>query len=104
MRNKYHAEKTEIDGIKFASRKEARRYQELKLLQRAGVIKDLKLQVPFVLFEKNEYGRVIKYVADFTYYEGDQYVVEDVKGILTPLYKLKKRIVAEHFGIKIKEV
>lgn len=104
MRNKYHAEKTEIDGIKFASKKEARRYQELKQLEEAGEIRHLKLQVPFTLFEKNEYGRVIKYVADFTYYEGDQYVVEDVKGILTPLYKLKKRIVAEHFGIKIKEV
>lgn len=104
MRNKYHAEKTIIDGIKFASKKESKRYQELKLLEKEGVIKDLKLQVPFVLFEKNEYGRVIKYVADFTYYKDDQYVVEDVKGILTPLYKLKKRIVAEHFGIKIKEV
>ena len=49
MRNKYQAIKTTIDGIEFDSRKEARRYQELLLLQRAGVIQDLKMQVKYIL-------------------------------------------------------
>lgn len=107
--HKYHAVKTTINGITFDSRKEAKRYQELKLLEHAGVIKELQLQVPFVLFEKSEYGRKIKYIADFTYWELNksnvwEYVVEDVKGMKTPLYRLKKRILGELYGVKIKEV
>ena len=108
-RSKYKAVKTVVDEITFDSKKEARRYQELKLLERAGMIEELQLQVPFVLFSKSKYGRVVKYIADFTYYElleGNErkYVVEDVKGIKTPVYKLKKRIMAECYGIVIKEV
>lgn len=101
--NKYHAIPTVIDGIRFDSKKEAKRYQELKLLERAHQIRDLKLQVPFILLPKSEYGRDIKYVADFTYYEGDKFIVEDVKGVRTSTYKVKKRLLAEKYGIKIRE-
>lgn len=100
---KYHAKKTEIDGITFDSKKEAKRYQELKLMERAKAIHDLQMQVPFPLIKKSPYGREIKYYADFVYYEGDRMVVEDTKGYRTDVYKLKKRLMAEIYGIEIKE-
>lgn len=103
MPNKYHNRKTSVDGIRFDSKKEANRYIELKLLERAGVIKDLRRQVPYVIINKSRYGRAIKYVADFVYLENGQLVVEDVKGVRTPVYKLKKRLMAERFGIEVKE-
>ncbi len=102
--SKYHAKKTVVDGITFDSKKEAMHYQELKLLERAGEIHDLKLQVPFVLIDKSPYGRQIKYVADFVYYQDGQMVVVDVKGFKTDVYKLKKRLMAERYGIEIKEI
>ena len=101
---KYRNKKTSIDGIRFDSKREANRYIELKLLERAGAIKDLKRQVPYILIDKSRYGRAIKYVADFVYYEDDKLVVEDVKGVRTPVYKLKKRLMAERFGIEVKEI
>lgn len=100
---KYHNSKTVIDGIRFDSKKEAKRYLELKILEKAGAIKDLRRQVPYVLINKSRYGRAIKYVADFVYYEDDKLVVEDVKGVRTPVYKLKKRLMAERFEIEVKE-
>lgn len=105
-KNKYKNKKVIYNGIKFDSKKECSRYCELKLLERAGVITELKTQVPFVLIEKSKWGRVIKYVADFTYLENEKLVVEDVKSSITktPLYRLKKRILAERYGIEIKEV
>lgn len=104
--NKYHATKTVIDGITFDSKKEAKRYQDLKLLERAGCIHNLQRQVPFVLIPKSQYGRERKYIADFTYFENDTLVVEDVKSKAskTPVYELKKRMLAERYGIVIKEV
>lgn len=102
--SKYHAKKTVVDGITFDSKKEATHYQELKLLERAGEIHDLKLQVPFVLIDKSAHGRQIKYVADFVYYQDGQMVVEDVKGFKTDVYKLKKRLMAERYEIEIKEI
>lgn len=101
--SKYRAIPTIVDGIRFASRKEAQRYCTLRMLQEKGFIRELKLQVPFILIEKSQYGREIKYVADFTYYENDKFVVEDVKGVKTDVYKLKKRLLAEKYGIEIKE-
>lgn len=102
--SKYHAKKTTLDGIKFASKKEAQHYAELKLLERAGVIRDLQLQVPFILVDKSKYGRAIKYIADFTYYKGDQFVVVDVKGYKTDVYKIKARLFAERYGFNITEI
>ena len=95
MKSKYHAIPTEIDGIKFASRKEALRYRQLRLMEQGKAIQDLKMQVAYPLIKKSKYGREIKYVADFTYYDNGHLVVEDVKGVRTPVYKLKKRLMAE---------
>ena len=101
--NKYHARAVRVDGIWFPSQKEAYRYLELKLLERAGVIQDLRLQVPFVLLPKSKYGRAVTYKADFVYIEDGKQVVEDAKGYRTDLYKLKRRLMLELLGIKIRE-
>lgn len=104
--NKYKNVKTEVDGILFDSKKEANRYYELKLLEKAGEISDLSRQVPFIIVPKSEYGRELKYVADFAYKENGEMVVEDVKSPAsrTPVYMLKKRLIAERYGIVIKEI
>lgn len=105
--SKYLNKKVIIDGHKFDSKKESLRYLELKQLEASGEIKLLKMQYPIILFEKSKYGRAIKYVADFTYIKDGQLVVEDVKSAFTrknPLYRLKKRIVAEKYDIEIQEV
>lgn len=102
--SKYHAQPTLADGIRFDSRKEAARYRELRLLEQAGAIHDLRLQVPFVLLPKSQYGRAVKYIADFVYMEDGRQVVEDTKGYRTDVYKLKRRLMAELLGIEIKEV
>ena len=102
--SKYHAQRTEVDGIKFASKKEAKRYVQLKAFERAGLIKNLRLQVPYQIIAKSKYGRAIKYIADFVYIEDGQTVVEDVKGFKTDVYKLKKRLMAEVYGVEVKEI
>lgn len=81
------------------------RYVELTLLEKAKAIQDLKTQVSFPLIPKSKYGREIKYVADFTYYEDGKLVVEDTKSpaTKTPVYRLKKRLMAEIYDIEIKE-
>ena len=103
-RSKYHAQPTVVDGLRFDSKREAARWRELVLLERAGVIKGLRRQVPFVLIDKSEHGRAVTYYADFTYMENGQEVVEDVKGVKTDVYKIKKRLMAERYGIIIREV
>ena len=96
--SKYYSRKTTIYGITFDSKKEADRYCELRLLEMAGKIRELKRQVQFVLqptFKKNgKTIRAITYVADFEYYdiEKGKYIVEDVKGYKTKEYKLKKKM------------
>src|SRR3990167_9208123 len=98
--NKYHAHKTVIDGITFSSRKEANRYSELKLLEQAGGIKNLRLQPRYLLLgafvdRSGTKHRPVHYVADFSYLDkrhGWQEVIEDVKGgFKTEVYKLKKK-------------
>lgn len=98
---KYHNKFTTVDGIKFHSCKEANRYEELKLLERGHVIKELELQPEFLLQEGYEYQgkkvRAIKYLADFKYYDTEKkkYIVEDVKAsknFTTDVYKLKKKL------------
>lgn len=101
--SKYHAVKETVDGIKFASKKEASRYRQLVLLEKAKAIQDLKLQVAFPLIRRSRWGKEIKYVADFTYYEDGVLVVEDTKGFRTDVYKLKKRLMGELYGIEIRE-
>jgi hypothetical protein len=102
---KYNAVKTVVDGITFDSKREATRYQELKLLQRSGVIMALELQPVFQLFVKT--GKSVgKYKADFKYFDlaRKQWIVEDSKGFRTPVYRLKKKIVEEVYKIRISEV
>ena len=101
--SKYKAKKTIVDGIKFDSQKEALRYKELKLLEKVHKIDNLRLQVPFTLIDKSKHGRAIKYIADFVYCSNGLEIVEDVKGYKTDVYKLKKRLLAEKYGIEIKE-
>ena len=103
---KYNNEKVSVNGEVFDSKLEFYRYQQLKILERARAIKDLKRQEKFTLIDKSEYGREIAYIADFTYTEDGKKVVEDTKSkaTKTPLYRLKKRLLAERYGIKIKEV
>ena len=103
--NKFRAKKTEFNGIKFDSIHEKNRYVELVLMEKAQVIQDLKVQQRFPLIPKSKYGREIYYQADFTYYEQGKLVVEDAKSPITktPVYRLKKRMLAEKYGIEIKE-
>ena len=111
--SKYGNEKVEVDGLKFSSKKEARRYGELKLMERAKVIKDLKCQVPFEIIPKQEGERAANYVADFTYYElvgGEigkppfwNFVVEDTKGYRTETYRLKRKLMLFVHVIRITE-
>lgn len=106
-KQKYNNKKVEVDGRRFDSKKEAAHYLELRMKERAGLISDLKLQVPFVLIEKNETERALKYVADFTYYEAGVYIVTDVKSTATrklSTYVNKRKLMLDKFGIKIKEV
>src|SRR5512141_2795961 len=101
--NKLHARPTVVDNIRFASLGEARRYGQLKLLQAAGEITDLKLQVAYPLTVNGE--TVARYIADFVYVEvaSGQQVVEDYKGMRTPIYKLKARLMKAVHGITILE-
>lgn len=121
-RSKYGAKAIAIDGIRFASQKEGRRYQELKLLERAGQIRNLELQPRFELSVANggwpidnvEHGRSIRlgeYRADFRYEEKlpvpDEWdrewrdVVEDVKGFDVPLGKWKRKHCEAQYGITV---
>ncbi len=91
------------DGVKHDSIKEANRWCELKLLERAGVITDLQRQVKFLLIPKQEGERAVYYIADFTYTENGKRVVEDAKGMRTKEYNLKKKMMLYFHGIRIKE-
>lgn len=103
-KSKYGAVKTEVDGIMFDSKHEASRYRELRLLEQAGDISNLCLQVPFELIPKSKYGMPIRYIADFVYSDkNNNLIVEDAKGVKTPVYRLKRRMMAEKYGIEIKE-
>jgi hypothetical protein len=100
--SKYNAKRTEVDGIVFHSRAEAARYGELKLAQKAGAISGLALQVRYPLTVNGV--KVADYVADFVYVEpGRGQVVEDRKGVRTPVYNLKKKLMRALYGIEIFE-
>lgn len=101
--SKYHATPTMVDGIRFASRAEANRYGELKMLARAGEITDLELQPRFPLVVNGV--KVGTYVADFRYRDrGGATVTEDVKGVRTAVYRIKARLVTALYGFEIAEV
>lgn len=104
-KSKYHARKTEVDGMVFDSVKESERYRTLKLLERAGEIKNLKLQPRFLLQEPfmcdGKRERKIEYVADFQYDRNGRTVIEDVKGDRTQVYKLKRKLFLYRYGDSI---
>ena len=120
-KSKYGAEKTIVNGISFSSKKEARRYQELLFLQKAGKISGLDLQVKYEIIQEHrepdtigprggrKKGKIIEparyYVADFVYYdsETETVVVEDCKGFKTDVYRLKKALMYDRYKIRIKE-
>lgn len=124
-KSKYHSIATCIDGISFDSRKEARRYRELKLLEKAGRISNLEMQVPFELIpaqyeecdevytkgaHKGERKRgaciekAVTYKADFMYIEDGKIVAEDTKGFKTKDYIIKRKLLLYVHGIRIKEI
>lgn len=109
--SKYGNRKTELDGMLFDSRKEAARWCELKLMERAGLISDLQRQVKFELIPNIYEGKKVvqrsaSYIADFVYQRGGEQIVEDTKsaGTITDVYKLKKKFMRWKYGIDIQEV
>ena len=108
---KYHNRKVVTEDGVFDSFRELNRWEELKLLQRAGEIYDLQRQVPFVVIPAQKDGRKVierevKYIADFTYRNrsDNRLVVEDTKGMKTREYIIKRKLLLYRFGIRIKEV
>jgi hypothetical protein len=102
-RSKYGSVRTKVDGITFDSKKESARWCELKLLERAGDITQLVRQPEFQFLL---HGKVMfRYIADFSYStQIGKRVVEDVKGVRTKEYRLKKKLIEELHGIIITEV
>lgn len=121
-KSKYNAKKVVIDGIKFDSLKEGRRYKELKLLESRGLITSLELQKKFILIpaqsEPDSIGkrggrikgklieREVAYYADFYYFDAmtQEWTVEDTKGMKTPEYIIKRKLMLWIHGIRIKEI
>ena len=103
--SKYHNRRVTVDGISFQSVKEASRWQELRLMERAGEITLLARQVKIELVPKSNLFRAVYYVADFVYVDKrtGKTVYEDVKGVRTDVYKLKKKLLYWRHGIEIKE-
>lgn len=103
-RPKYGNKKTVVNGIKFDSKWEAERYLYIKSLERAGRVKDLELQVRFNLIVNDQ--KICAYIADFRYKREDKdgewhEIVEDAKGVETPEFKLKKKLMKACLGIDI---
>ena len=102
--NKYRNKQVVIDGMPFPSKREADRYSELKLLYMAGEITGLKLQPVYELIPAIKKHRAIKYKADFEYTDkAGNFIVEDVKGCKTKVYKIKKKLFARKYGFDITE-
>lgn len=107
---KYRNKPTNRDGNHFDSKKEAERFMELSLMERAGIIRDLKRQVEFELIPKQHRSdgkteRKVVYRADFTYWKGKQYIVEDVKSPATKTkeYVIKRKLLLYRYGYSIFE-
>lgn len=111
VRSKYGAVKTQIDGITFASKAEARHYQELRQLERAGLITELQLQPRFELAKAVRFAGAaratpaLRYQADFAYRNAEgKRVVSDVKGHVTEGYRIKRHLMLAIHGIEVQEV
>lgn len=101
---KYKAVPTVVDGIRFDSKAEARRWSDLKNMERAGTIELLERQPKYPLVVSGL--KIATYKADFAYTDRrtGEHIVEDVKGFLTPVYRLKKKLVKALYGVEIREV
>lgn len=123
--SKYRNQRTTVNGITFDSRREAKRYCELAVLERAGVIQNLQMQKTFTLvpeqreepterykkgIHKGEWkpGKLIEkqiaYIADFVYKQNGEMIVEDAKGLRTKEYIIKRKLMLYIHNIRIKEV
>lgn len=100
--HKYRAKPTVVDGVRFDSKAEARRYSQLKWMQSAGQISGLALQPKFDCVVEGK--KICAYKADFEYWENGRRVTEDVKGFKTQVYRIKKKLVEALHGIEIREV
>lgn len=94
--SKYWAERTKVDEIDFDSKKEANRYNELRILEKAWKITNLRLQPKFLLQESFKYNwcteKRVSYVSDFAYTQDNEKIVEDVKWFKTDIYKIKRKL------------
>jgi hypothetical protein len=123
--NKYRNRKTVVNGITFDSKKEAKRYQELLLLERTGAIQSLERQKKYILIPAQrewssevyvkgkkkgqpKQGKLLErecsYIADFVYQENGQTIVEDTKGVRTKDYRIKRKLMLYVYGIRIREI
>lgn len=106
--SKYHSTPVEVNGIRFDSKREANRWFELRMLERAGKIEKLKRQVKYLLIP-SQYrdGKCIErecsYLADFVYVKDGHLVVEDCKGFRTPEYKIKRKLMLQLYDIRLVE-
>jgi len=100
--NKYHARKCQIDGYTFDSLAEGRYYQGLKIMLTNGDIQNLEIHPPFAYVDNGKF--IFTYYADFRYTENGKVLIDDVKGVRTPVYKLKKKLIEARFGITIREI
>ena len=100
-KNKYNARKTQMGGITFDSVREAQRYLDLCVLERARDIQDLEIKPVYRISHKGE--PICKYIPDFRYKQDGKIIIEDVKGIRTDVYKLKRKMMKVYFGIDILE-
>jgi hypothetical protein len=101
IQSKYRNVPVEVGGDRFDSRAEAKRWQELQLMERAGDISDLKRQVKFEMHVNGQH--ICDYIADFTYVRAEVFTVEDSKGARTAIYRLKKKLLRALYGLEILE-
>ena len=102
---KYGNTKVNVDGMHFDSKREAARWKELRLMERAGEITDLRRQVRYELIPKQEGERAVHYIADFAYKDKDgKKIVEDAKGVRTREYVIKRKLMLLRYDIRIREV
>jgi len=106
---KYRNTKIEVNGIKYDSKAEMARHLILKQMERDGVIRCLETQVkyellPGVKYEGERKKPALRYIADFTYWQGDTHVIEDVKGMQTPAFKIKRHMMKAIHGLDVRVV
>lgn len=107
---KYGAKKTELCGITFDSKAEGRRYMDLRTLEVAGKIAKLERQIPYVLAPgcrlsgEKRARPPVRYIADFRYVENGAEVIEDVKGMDTPVSRLKRHLMLTVLGLDVRVV